>query len=113
MPHKSIVGATPFEPLHGHKPNVSHLRFFGSKSWAIIPFYKRKSFQDQSSEYILLGYTEDAKAYKLMEVSTRKCFIERSVQFEKDQLCHAPPYEAQEGITTLTLPFDDDDLLHV
>ena len=25
----------------------------------------------------------------------------------------ATPFEAQEGITTLTLPFDDDDLLHV
>ena len=24
-----------------------------------------------------------------------------------------PPSEAQEGITTLPLPFDDDDLLHV
>ena len=49
-----------------------------------------------------------------MEVATRKCFIERSVQFEEDQLCDAPPSKAQEGITTLPLPFDDDDdLLHV
>ena len=48
-----------------------------------------------------------------MEVSTRKCFIERSVQFEEDQVFDLPPYEAQESITTLTLPFDDDDLSHV
>ena len=61
----------------------------------------------------MLGYVEDAKAYKLMEVATRKCFIERSFQFEEDRLCDAPPPEAQEGITTLPLPFDDDDLLHV
>ena len=27
-------------------------------------------------------------------------------------MCDPPPYEAQEGITTLPLPFDDDDLLH-
>ena len=27
-------------------------------------------------------------------------------------MCDAPPSEAQEGITTLPLPFDDDDLLH-
>ena len=44
VPHKSVVGATPFEALHGHKPNVSHLRFFGSKSWARIPIDKRKAF---------------------------------------------------------------------
>ena len=48
-----------------------------------------------------------------MEVATRKRFIERSVQFEEDQLFNPPPSEAQEGITTLPLPFDDDYLLHV
>ena len=48
-----------------------------------------------------------------MEVATRKCFIERSVEFEEDQLCDPPPSEAQEVITTLPLPFDDDDFLHV
>ena len=48
-----------------------------------------------------------------MEVATRKCFIERNVQFEEDQLCDPSPSEALEGITTLPLPFDDDDLLHV
>ena len=79
VPHKSVVGASPFEAVHGYKPNVSHLIFFGSKAWARIPLDKRKDFQAQSSECILLGYEEDGKAYKLMEVATRKCFIERSV----------------------------------
>ena len=48
-----------------------------------------------------------------MEVATRKCFIERNVQFEEDKLVDAPPSKAQEGITTLPPFFDDDDLLHV
>ena len=74
-----MVGATPFEALHGHNRNVSHLRVFGSKSWARIPIDKRKAFESQSSNCILLGYAEDEKEYKLMEVATRKCFIERSV----------------------------------
>ena len=74
-----MVGATPFEELHGHKANVSHLRVLGSKSWARIPMDKRKAFQAQSSECIFLGYADDEKYYKLMEVSTRRCFIERSV----------------------------------
>ena len=87
-----MVGATPFKALHGNK---------------------RKALQSQSSEQIMLGYAEDGKAYKLMEVATRKCFIERSVQFEEDHLCDAPPSEAQEGINTLPLPFGDDYLLHV
>ena len=59
--HKSVVGGTPFEELHGYNPNVSHLRFFGSKDLARIPIDKRKAFQFQSSESILRGYVEDAK----------------------------------------------------
>ena len=108
-----MVGATPFKEVHGHKPTVSHLRVFGSKDWARIPIDKIKDFQSQSSKCILVGYVEDAKAYKWMGISTSKCFIKHSVHFEEDQLCDAPPSEAQEGITTFPLPFDDDDLLHV
>ena len=80
--HKLVIGVTPFEALMGHKPNVSHLRVFGSKAWAINPTKKRRAFQDQSSECILLGYADDAKAYKLMDISTKKCFIECIIQFE-------------------------------
>ena len=103
-----MVGVTPFEALHGYKPNVSHLRVFGSKAWARIPLDKRKAFQAQSSECILLGYADDAKPYKMMEVSTKICFIERSVQFEEDQLHDTPP-TTKEGITISPPIFDDDD----
>ena len=107
-----MVGATPFEALHGNKPNVSHMIFFGSKSWARIPLDNRNAFQAQSSEFILLGYAYDAKYYKLMEVVTRRCFIERSVQFEEDQLYDTPP-TAQECITISPPIFYDDDVLQV
>ena len=82
MPNKSVIGATPFEALHGNNPDVSHLRVFGSKAWEKIPMDKRKAFEAWSRECILLGYTEDEKAYKLMELATRKFFIECTVQFE-------------------------------
>ena len=99
--------------MHVYLNVLCHLRFFGSESWARITRDKRKSFQAQSRECILLGYAEDGKAYKLMEVATRKCFIEWIFQFEEDQFYDAPPSKAEEGITTLPPIFDDDDLLHV
>ena len=43
-----------------------------------------------------------------MEVAIRRCFIERSVQFEEDQLHDTSP-ERQEGITISAPIFDDDD----
>ena len=59
----------------------------------------------------MLGYAEDEKAYKLMEVATKRCFIERSVKFKEDQLYDTPPSTTQEGITISPPIFDDDDLL--
>ena len=82
--------------------------FFGSKSWAIIPIDKRKSFQSQSSECILLGYVEDAKAYKLMEIATRRCFIGRSVHLNEDPLQILQLVE-EEGRSDLPTPFAHDE----
>ena len=107
-PHKSVVGVTPFKALMEHKPNVSHLRVFGSKAWTIIPYDKRKYLQPQSSECILLGYEKDAKVYKLMDIATRICFIERSVHFIEDPLQDLQPVE-EEGIFDLRTSFTHDE----
>ena len=49
----------------------------------------------------------------MTEVSTITCFIERSVQFEEDQMHDTPP-SAQEGITiSPPIFYDDDDVLQV
>ena len=45
LPHKSMIGATPFEAMLGHKSNVLHLRVFGSKAWARISIDKRNIFK--------------------------------------------------------------------
>ena len=77
-------GKTPYEAWFGHKPNVSHFKFFDSKSWARIPPEKRKALQPQRKESIMVGYAEYAKGYKLFDPSSHNKFIERSVQFEED-----------------------------
>ena len=92
-----------------HNPNVSHMRVFGSKAWARIPYDKRKYFQPQSSEFILLGYADDAKYYKLMEFTTKICFIERSVQFNKVQL-HDLQIAQEEGVIAQSIPFAYEDV---
>ena len=61
----------------------------------------------------MLGYTDDAKSYKLMEVDTRRCFIEIRVQFKEYQLHDTPP-TSHEGITISPPIFDNyDDVLQV
>ena len=86
VPHKHLYGITPFKPWSRHKPDVTHFRIFGSKAWARIPTEKRKALQHQSQECLFGGYSEYSKGYKLINLSTNKAFIERSVQFEEEPL---------------------------
>ena len=43
--HNSFKGKISYEAWFGHKPNVSHLRIFGSRAWARIPSEKRKELK--------------------------------------------------------------------
>ena len=86
MPHNHIDGITPFKSWSGHKPDVTHFRNFGSKAWPRIQTEKRKDLQPQSQECPFFGYSKDSKGYKLINLSTKKSFSERSVQFQEDPL---------------------------
>ena len=46
-----------------------------------------------------------------MEIATKKCFIERRVQFEEYQVHDPQPTEEEEGIISHPFPFVDDDVL--
>ena len=86
VPHKQLDCMIPFEAWSGHKTYVTYFRVFGSKAWARIPTEKRKALQPQSQECLFVGYTEDSKWYKLINLSAIKSFIERSVQFQEEPL---------------------------
>ena len=90
---------TPFEAWSGHKPDVTHFNIFGSKAWARIPTQKRKDLQPQNQECVFVGYYKDSKGYNMIKLSTKKSFIERSVQFQEESLVtvevgesSSPPY---------------------
>ena len=86
MPHKHLDGMTPFEAWSGNKPDVTHFRIFGSRAWARIPTEKRKALQAQSQECLFVGYSKYSKGYNMINFSTHKAFIERSVQFQEEPL---------------------------
>ena len=48
--HKSVKGKTPYEAWFGHKPNVSNLKIFGSRTCARTPSEKRKDLHLESKE---------------------------------------------------------------
>ena len=70
-----------FEVLYGYKPEVGHLRVFGSKAFSHIPKDERRKLDEKSVKCTFLGYCDDHKAYKLFDLSTHKLIASRDVIF--------------------------------
>ena len=83
VPHSSVKGKTHFKSYFGHKLDVSNSNVFGSTEWAQIPHDKRKDLQTQSTECLFIGYLEEYKVFKHLNIRTKQIFIERSVCFEE------------------------------
>ncbi|KAL5513854.1 hypothetical protein ACEPAG_2615 [Sanghuangporus baumii] len=71
--HKS-----PYQVLYDKKPDVSHIRTFGTIAFMRVPPEKRRKLDPKSKKCILLGYRDDA-ACRLMDPTTRQIFYSRDV----------------------------------
>lgn len=66
LPSSALQGQIPYSKWSGHKPSLKHLRVFGAPAYVYIPRASRTKFDPRSELYILVGYLEDLKAYKLI-----------------------------------------------
>ncbi len=80
-PTKAVDLKTPQEAWTGAKPDVSHLRVFGCKTFAHILNEKRSKLESKSIPCVFLGYCEGTKAYHLMCVETKRIIKSRNVMF--------------------------------
>ena len=78
-----MKGNTPFESYFGHKPDVSNLWVFGSTAWARSLLDKRRALQLQSIEFMFIGYPNEYKGLKLLDINTKQIIIEISVKFDE------------------------------
>ena len=64
VPHSSLpTGTTPFELWFHCRPNLSHLRPFGSKCTTRVITNHLTKFQPRGETGLFLGYAKDAKGY--------------------------------------------------
>lgn len=79
-PTRALDGVTPFESFYGNKPNVAHLKIFGSLAIALDKRQKGK-FRPKGKEYLMVGYSDTSKAYRLYEKRTQQLIVSRDVYF--------------------------------
>lgn len=81
--NRSVVSGlnnkTPFELWTGKKPDISHLRIFGSKIMVHIPKEKRLKFDKKSKECILVGYPDHVKGYRYYNPQNNQISTSRDI----------------------------------
>jgi len=80
-PTKALDSKTLQKTWTDIKPNVSHLRIFGYKTYAHILDEKISKLKSKSIPCAFLGYCQGPKAYRLMCVETKRIIKSRDVLF--------------------------------
>ena len=92
---------TPYELLHGEKPDLSHVRVFGCVCYVYVHPEKRKKMDDNTITCRLVGY--EPNGYRVWNMATNKIFVTREVvRFDEDRFevgaeDMVPPAEFAEG----------------
>jgi transposase InsO family protein len=68
----SISSVTPHQKWYGLKPNVSHLRIFGSIAFIHIPKADRRKLDAKSQKCFFVGYYLTQKAYRFWDPICRR-----------------------------------------
>jgi len=80
-----VKNATPEEAWSGVKTYVDHFRIFGCVSHVHVPNKTRTKLDDKSLNCVLLGVSEEAKAYRLYYPISKRIIISKDVVFEENE----------------------------
>ena len=85
IPHNALGKITPESVFTGSKPEVSHFRIFGSTTNCHAPNERRKKMDMIAEKGYLVGYNENAKAYCIYILESRKFVVWRDVKFMEER----------------------------
>jgi len=78
-------GTTPYQAIFGKKAILQTLKVFGCIAYVHIPSQLRSKRDAKATKCIFLGYSEDEKAYRLLDISSSKIIISRDVKFNEQK----------------------------
>nr|GEW99295.1 retrovirus-related Pol polyprotein from transposon TNT 1-94 [Tanacetum cinerariifolium] len=80
---KSILGKTHYELLRGRKPTLDYFRVFESKCFILNTKDYLTKFDPKSYECVFLGYSQNSKAYIILNKHTKKIKESLNVTFDE------------------------------
>lgn len=80
LPSRSVT-TTAYEMWYGRKPLLGHLRVYGCSAYVHVPDVKRGKFESKARKLVFIGYSDDHKGYRFVDVATNKITISRDAKF--------------------------------
>lgn len=76
---------SPYELLFQKAPDYTQLKAFGCFCYISNIYSTTDKFAPRALKCVFLGYPFHKKGYRVMSLSTRKCYISRDITFVEDQ----------------------------
>ena len=102
MPTKALDGLTPYEVLHGTKPDLADLCAFSAPCAIVKPVAKLKKLDDQARMCFVVGYKYSGGGYRVWDPEKKVVVKSRDVVFFEDGLPSPPLHSSP-------MPNDNDD----
>ncbi|KAE8969014.1 hypothetical protein PR001_g27622 [Phytophthora rubi] len=83
VPNTARPQSTPHEVFMGHKPDLSHLRVFGSRGFVHVDKSRRIKWDARAHACIFLGYAAGSKAYSVWDVEDERVVTTRTVVLDE------------------------------
>lgn len=80
IPSRSVP-KTPFEMSWGRKPDLDHMRVFGSPAYVHVPDVKRRKMEPKAKRLTFLGYSMEHNGYRFVDPETDCITISRDARF--------------------------------
>jgi len=106
-PTLAVKNITPEEAWSGMKPFVSYFKTFGCIEFVHVPDKKRSKLDDKSVKCVLLGVSEESKAYRLYDPLNKKIYVSRDVKFQEDAAWEWDEAETNEAKTNKMIDASD------
>jgi hypothetical protein len=90
LPTTAVPGVTPEEAWSGKKPDLAHLKIFGSRAFAHIPSALRSKLESKAKVCLYLGPSLNSRAHRLFDPSTNRIVTSRDVVFDESKLGLSP-----------------------
>ena len=89
-PTKALNGKTPYEVWNDQRPDVSHLREFGTDVWVLDESQNISKLSPRSRKMKLMGFVDGSKSIRYYDPNTKTVKVSRNFKFTDQTVPEAP-----------------------